>query len=872
MAKSAAADAAADAATGTSAAESAKAAAQAAAGEAVAAGQAADQAEIDADNAENAAVSARAAATTSTAAANKSSAAARVADAAAATTRANAAQGDALAAEAINQAQVAKQNSDAANALAKQAAKDSADAKAAADGAKKEADGAVSDAATASGQAYAASQQAEIARDTANAVTAPADQAIELGITFAATDATAGLSVAVADTAKTLAEQEAAVADFRAAEAAAFAAAAQDAANRATGDAKLAAQAAADAAASAAKASRAAANALKSAAQAAADAKDTKAVSERLDAINLQTEGDAWKADQSAASAQNEAAAARAAATDSEKDAGAARTAATNARDSADDAASSAADAQKSADSAQQAANSAQADAKDSAQLAEGAAQFDRNPPSAGDHTPDNEFPGLTLEPIDMKQEAHATDQCKWNPEHPIHCSLPGDVHIWGKAMAFIVTCDIPNATAEACVATGKYTKDSLGPIDVDVTTHQVFDVNMWEQDVTFVKTLAYGMVSDFVGCVKHFDITSSDCLWAIGSIVIPAALKVALRAALTIRAAMVIGDMVGAEAAYNVLVQSAKAAAISMTTLSKFTDVLKAVRIRGLLKALLPCNPTHSFAAGTGVLMADGSVRPIQDVRGGDEVENARPGGGTERHRVENVFTTRTDTDFTDLTIGGPDGRQKITGTQNHPYYDLTRQAFVEASRLTVGDRLQTVDGSVATVLAVRSYVAAMVTYALGISDLHTYFVVAGRTPVLVHNFDCPVGVTVEATAEGITIAHPASGSMTIGLLDARTGTLTLGMDRLEGSTISGKQMFQMVMDHFGDKVEIIQGNWSYGDNLAAFNKLIAEGMPEKTAARATWTGQRAADYGYTSVRISRAEPAAEGGYARVSADFRKP
>ncbi|WP_441248570.1 polymorphic toxin-type HINT domain-containing protein [Kitasatospora sp. McL0602] len=742
-AKSAAADAAAAAAVGTSAAGDAATAAKQARLDANAAALAADQANTDANNASDAAVAARSAATVSSAAAAKSSAAARTADSAAATTRANAAQGDALAAEAIDQAGVAKQNSDAANVLAKSAAKESADAKAAADGAKKEADGAVSDSATASGQAYAASQQAEIARDTANAVSAPADQAIELGITFAATDATAGLAVAVADTSMTLAQQEAVVADLRATEAAAFAAAAQDAANRATGDAKLAAQAAADAAASAAKASRAASNALKSAAQAAADAKDVKAVSERLDAINMQAEGDAWKADQSAASAQNEAAAARAAATDSEKDAGAARTAATAARSSADNAATSADNAQASADSAQQAATTAQGDADEAAKIAEGVTQMEQNPPAPDSKPMDPDLPGLYVEPLDLKQDGQATGNCDISTKIG-HCNLPADIHIYGTGMLYLVTCDQPNATAAACIATGKYNKDFLSKVPIDYRDHQVLDINVWEFDKNFVKTFAYGMVSDFVGCYKHFDPTSRDCLWAFGSLVVPAALKVAYRGAMTLRAAMVIGDMVGAEAGLNILTQAAKNAVIDAVALNRLRAAAVLAWIREFPEkaaaCVLPFAKLHSFQAGTPVLMADGSTKPIQDIVVGDVVAGAPGGGRLEQHPVVHTFATYTDTDFTDLTVSTPDGPHRITGTQNHPYYDVTRGAFVDAAALAVGDRLQSADSAaLVTVLSVRNYVSAMPTFDLTVDSLHTYYVVAGGTAVLVHNAEDP-------------------------------------------------------------------------------------------------------------------------------------
>ncbi|MFD0635000.1 RHS repeat-associated core domain-containing protein [Catenulispora yoronensis] len=151
-----------------------------------------------------------------------------------------------------------------------------------------------------------------------------------------------------------------------------------------------------------------------------------------------------------------------------------------------------------------------------------------------------------------------------------------------------------------------------------------------------------------------------------------------------------------------------------------------------------------HSFAPGTEVLMADGSTKPINNVAVGDEIENAEPGGANEHHRVDQIHKTTTDTDFTDLTVDTPTGPKTVTGTQNHPYYDLTAGRFVNASDLKPGDRLQTTDTSeTITVRSVRNYTSTMVTYDLTIDGLHTYYVVAGGTPVLVHNNDkCPVGV----------------------------------------------------------------------------------------------------------------------------------
>ncbi|MEV5752124.1 LamG-like jellyroll fold domain-containing protein [Actinoallomurus sp. NPDC052308] len=156
-------------------------------------------------------------------------------------------------------------------------------------------------------------------------------------------------------------------------------------------------------------------------------------------------------------------------------------------------------------------------------------------------------------------------------------------------------------------------------------------------------------------------------------------------------------------------------------------------------------CPVRHSFTASTLVLMADGSSKPIGEIKVGDKVANAVPGdhGESEAHRVEKVIVTKTDHDFIDLTIathdehGRPGGVGKLTTTEHHPFYDITQAAFVDAAQLKPGDRLQEPGGHTAEVLDVRRYTAAATTYDLTINGLHTYYVLAGTTPVLVHNID---------------------------------------------------------------------------------------------------------------------------------------
>ncbi|MGK4579091.1 polymorphic toxin-type HINT domain-containing protein [Kitasatospora sp. HPMI-4] len=150
-------------------------------------------------------------------------------------------------------------------------------------------------------------------------------------------------------------------------------------------------------------------------------------------------------------------------------------------------------------------------------------------------------------------------------------------------------------------------------------------------------------------------------------------------------------------------------------------------------------CLHPHSFEADTLVLMADGSAKKIQDVEVGDEISNAQPAvSKSEKHRVDARHITVDDKSFVDITVETASGPQVITATGNHPFYSITTAAWADAGSIRAGDKLQTADGRTVTVGQVRHYRAAKTTYDLTIDGLHTYYVLAGTTPVLVHNSNC--------------------------------------------------------------------------------------------------------------------------------------
>jgi hypothetical protein len=67
-----------------------------------------------------------------------------------------------------------------------------------------------------------------------------------------------------------------------------------------------------------------------------------------------------------------------------------------------------------------------------------------------------------------------------------------------------------------------------------------------------------------------------------------------------------------------------------------------------------------HSFTAGTAVLMADGSSKPISQVKIGDKITDAVPGqDAAQAHTVTKVIVTTTDHDFVDLGIAADSDAQ---------------------------------------------------------------------------------------------------------------------------------------------------------------------------------------------------------------------
>jgi hypothetical protein len=131
---------------------------------------------------------------------------------------------------------------------------------------------------------------------------------------------------------------------------------------------------------------------------------------------------------------------------------------------------------------------------------------------------------------------------------------------------------------------------------------------------------------------------------------------------------------------------------------------------------------------------MADGSARPIETLRPGDEVLATDPEtDGTSGEKVTAKIEGVGDKILIVITVEG--GGDTITATDKHPFWVESKVTWVDAARLHPGDLLIAPDGSRVRVLAVAAYGARAAVHNLTVANLHTYYVLAGTTPVLVHN-----------------------------------------------------------------------------------------------------------------------------------------
>ncbi|MDA2811076.1 Hint domain-containing protein [Nocardiopsis sp. RSe5-2] len=150
-----------------------------------------------------------------------------------------------------------------------------------------------------------------------------------------------------------------------------------------------------------------------------------------------------------------------------------------------------------------------------------------------------------------------------------------------------------------------------------------------------------------------------------------------------------------------------------------------------------------NSFAAGTLVVMGDGSLLEIEDIDAGDEVLAFDPVTGREGPReVTDLITGDGDGSLVDIGVRLADGRSGgLSATAGHLFWLPEDARWAAADELAPGDRLRTPEGDWAEVTSADAEeTSGDPVYNLTVAGLHTYYVrtgtqEAGGIGLLVHN-----------------------------------------------------------------------------------------------------------------------------------------
>ncbi|MFE7773970.1 polymorphic toxin-type HINT domain-containing protein [Streptomyces sp. NPDC057445] len=157
-------------------------------------------------------------------------------------------------------------------------------------------------------------------------------------------------------------------------------------------------------------------------------------------------------------------------------------------------------------------------------------------------------------------------------------------------------------------------------------------------------------------------------------------------------------------------------------------------------------CPARHSFPPGTPVLLADGRRVAIEKVQVGDEVLATEPNTGrTTARPVEQAITTYDDKHFTRLTVRTSGGPAVVTVTDTHPFWVTDQRRWLDAGDIRTGATLRSENGLGLPVVAVSRFTQRQTTHDLTVADVHTYYVVAAASGILVHNNDGATKPTAE-------------------------------------------------------------------------------------------------------------------------------
>ncbi|MFF9063617.1 RHS repeat-associated core domain-containing protein [Streptomyces sp. NPDC014882] len=169
-------------------------------------------------------------------------------------------------------------------------------------------------------------------------------------------------------------------------------------------------------------------------------------------------------------------------------------------------------------------------------------------------------------------------------------------------------------------------------------------------------------------------------------------------------------------------------------------------------------CWPPNSFLPGEEVLLADGSSKRIEDVEVGEKVLATDPESGeTEERTVTATIVSRGDKNLVKISIDvdgkSGDRTASVTATEGHPFWAAEVGAWIDAGDLRPGQWLRTNADTMVQISAIKRWTQQASVHNLSVDKIHTYYVLAGVTPVLVHNCNNLPGDSVRFPGQAHTL-----------------------------------------------------------------------------------------------------------------------
>ncbi|MBQ0981679.1 polymorphic toxin-type HINT domain-containing protein, partial [Micromonospora sp. M61] len=206
------------------------------------------------------------------------------------------------------------------------------------------------------------------------------------------------------------------------------------------------------------------------------------------------------------------------------------------------------------------------------------------------------------------------------------------------------------------------------------------------------------------------------------------------LNTALNVASAALGGALGKLAARYGAPWKWEKAARLASRSKNLLGDLVSGVK--DFLKLSKSCN---SFIPGTLVLMADGTRKPIEDIKAGQVVLATDVlTGGTVAKQVVATIIGSGDKSLVRIAVrpaGEENSSGSVVATDGHPFWVPELHEWVDAANLQVGQWLRTSAGTHVQVAAIARWMTQETVYNLTVDDIHTYYVLAGVSPVLVHN-----------------------------------------------------------------------------------------------------------------------------------------